>query len=216
LNGSKTNIIIDLTKPLDTSFIPYKHGSYSDPPFELSEWSTIRNDGFRVSRISLGSQSGTHIDAPAHFMEEGIALDALPPERFMGRFFLVNLTHAPSLAEVLISLTAYGKEDILFLRTAENQPAILPREAVRQMLSLPPVLLALSGDIVIEHSDPLEFHRMVALSAKFLVEDLDEKAAHRIAGHGEMFVFPLRIHGASGSPCRVLVRMPSGRSTEDF
>jgi len=216
LNGSKENIIIDLTKPLDISFIPYSHGSYSDPPFELSEWSTIRNDGFRVSRISLGSQSGTHIDAPAHLMEEGMALDALPPQRFMGRFFLVNLTHAPSLPEVLMSLAAYGKEDILFLRTPENQLAILPCEAVRQMLSLPPVLLALSGDIVIEHSDPLEFHRMVALSGKFLVEELDETAAHRIAGHGEMFIFPLRLLGVSGSPCRVLVRMPSGRSTKDF
>ncbi len=210
MNGSKKNIIIDLTKPLDPSFIPYSHGSYSDPPFEISEWSTVRNDGFRVSRISLGSQSGTHIDAPAHFMEDGIALDALPPERFMGRFFLVNLTRAPSLSEVLISLTAYREEDILFLSTPENQSAILTREAVRRILSLPPFLLALSGDILIESSDPLEFHRMVARSAKFLVEGLDEKAAHRIAGHGEMFIFPLRLLGVSGSPCRVLVRMPSG------
>jgi len=210
LNGRKKYTIIDLTKPLDTSFIPYAHGSYSDPPFELSEWSTIRKDGFRVSRISLGSQSGTHIDAPAHFMEDGIALDALPPERFMGRFFQVNLTPAPSLSEVSKSLATYGKEEILFLRTPESQSSILTREAVQQILSLPPVLLALSGDIVIEHSDPLDFHRMVARSAKFLVEDLDESAAHRTVGHGEMFVFPLRILGASGSPCRVLVRMPDG------
>jgi len=216
LNGSKQNIIIDLTKPLDTSFIPYSHGSYSDPPFELSEWSTVRNDGFRVSRISLGSQCGTHIDAPAHFMEEGITLDALPPQRFMGRFFLVNLTPAPSLSEVLMSLAPYRKEDILFLRTPENQKAVLPREAVRQMLALPPVLLTLSGSIVIEHCDPLEFHRMVARAAKFLVEDLDQNAAHRTAGHGEMFIFPLRIIGVSGSPCRVLVRMPGGRSTKSI
>lgn len=210
LNGSKNNVIIDLTKPLDTSFIPYSYGSYSDPPFELSEWSTVRRDGFRVSRMSLGSQSGTHIDAPAHFMENGVVLDALPPGRFLGRFFLMNVALAPSLSEVLMSLAGYTTEDILFLRTPENQSATLSREAVRRILLLPPVVLALSGDIVIEHSDPLEFHRMVAGSAKFLVEDLDEKAAHRITGNSEMFIFPLRVVGASGSPCRVLVRMPEG------
>ncbi|MRR16918.1 MAG: hypothetical protein EG826_10725 [Deltaproteobacteria bacterium] len=208
MNGRNKDIIIDLTKALDTSFIPYSRGTYSDPPLEISEWSTIRGDGFRVSRIALGSQSGTHIDAPAHFMEGGIVLDALPPDRFMGRFFPVNLTPAPSLSEISMSLAAYGGEDILFLRTPKNQSTRLPREAVMRILSLPADVLALSGHIVIEPSDPLEFHRMVARSAKFLVEDLDEEAAHRAAGHGEMFIFPLRVLGVSGAPCRVLVRMP--------
>lgn len=216
MNGSKKNIIIDLTKALDTSFIPYSCGTYSDPPLEISDWSTIGRDGFRVSRISLGSQSGTHIDAPAHFMESGIVLDALPPDRFMGPFFTVNLMPAPSLSEISMSLAAYGEEDILFLRTPENQSSTLSPEAARSILSLPAAVLVLSGHIVIEHSDPLEFHRMVARQAKFLVEDLDEKAAHRAAGEGEMFIFPLRVLGVSGAPCRVLIRMPGGESTNNF
>lgn len=208
MSGSKKEIIIDLTKPLDTHFMPYSQGDYSDPPLEISEWSSVRRDGFQVSRISLGTQSGTHIDAPVHFLEGAGRMETLSSDRFMGRYFLLNLKPRATLADILVSLTAYGEEEILFLRTPENQCAMLPREAVQQILLLPPVLLVISGGIVIEHSDHLEFNRMVAESDKFLVEDLDEKAAWRITGSGELFVFPLRLIGVSGSPCRVLIRMP--------
>ena len=213
MSGNKRNTIIDLTKSLDTSFIPYSTGKYADPTLEFAEWSSIAKEGFRVTRLSLGTQSGTHIDAPSHFLEDGADLDALSPDRLMGNYFLLNLPCAPSLADVSESLKAYREERILLLRTPENRPAKFSREAMQLILSLPPTLLVLTGVIALEEGEPFAFQRLVAAAAKFLVEDLDQKEAHRISGMGEIFVFPLRLIGVSGSPCRVIVRVQETKTT---
>ena len=73
-------------------------------------------------------------------------------------------------------------------------------------LTKPPQLRVLSGEIEIEHFRSLEFHRLVARAGKFLMEGLDQHAAHLVAGCGEMFALPLRLTGVSGSPCRVILR----------
>jgi arylformamidase len=208
LSWNKRNTIVDLTKSLDTSFIPYSTGKYTDPPLAFTEWSSIAEEGFRVTRLSLGTQSGTHIDAPAHFLEGGASLETLSPDHLIGNYFLLNLPCAASLSDVAESLKAYRKEKILLLKTPENQSTKLSRKAMQIILSLPPALLVLSGQIEVEDADSFAFHRLVAEAAKYLVEDLEQKEAQKISGNGEIFVCPLRLVGVSGSPCRVLVRVP--------
>ncbi|MEE9936579.1 MAG: hypothetical protein K4445_12735, partial [Deltaproteobacteria bacterium] len=53
---------------------------------------------------------------------------------------------------------------------------------------------------------PFAFNRLVAGAGKFLAEDLDRRRAQDVPAEGEIFVFPLRLACASGSPCRVVVR----------
>jgi len=214
LGSSKRSTIIDLTKPLDASFIPYSTGNYIDPPLEFSDWSSISRDGFRVTRLSLGTQSGTHIDAPAHFLEDGARLEALLPDHLIGSYFLLSLPDAASFSDVVFLLKSYRAQKILFLRTPENQSAKLSGEAMKKVLSLPAVLLVLSGAIEIEDSEYFTFYRLVAGAAKFLVEDVDQRAAHTISGNGEIFVFPLKLIGVSGSPCRVMARIQKVKTDE--
>jgi len=208
LSGNKRNTIIDLTKSLGKSFIPYSTGIYTDPPLEFNEWSSLAEEGFRVTRLSLGTQSGTHIDAPAHFLEEGAKLEDLSPDQLIGNFFLINLPCVVSASDIAELLKTYHNEKILFLRTPETLFTALSGAAMQKILSLPPLLLVLAGAIEIQDTEPFTFNRLVAGAAKYLVEDLDEKEAQRISGHGEIFVGPLRLADASGSPCRVIVRVP--------
>ena len=58
--------ILDLTKSLDQNLSIYIEGAYSDPPLQIETWCTIHEQGYKVSRLSMGTQTGTHIDAPAH------------------------------------------------------------------------------------------------------------------------------------------------------
>jgi len=208
LTESKRNTIVDLTKPLNSSFVPYSTDRYIDPPLEFSDWSSLHREGFRVTQLSMGTQSGTHIDAPAHFLEDGALLEALSPDHLMGEYYLLNLPRAASLSDISELLKTYHDEKILFLRTPENSSAELSRETMQKILSMPPALLVLSGTIEIENSEPFTLHRLVARAAKFLVEDIDQKEANNLPAHGEIFVFPLRLIGVSGSPCRVIVRVP--------
>ena len=208
MTESKRNTIVDLTKPLNSSFIPYSTGKYTDPPLKFLDWSSLHREGFRVTQLSMGTQSGTHIDAPAHFLEDGALLEALSPDHLIGEYYLLNLPDAASLSDISELLKTYHDEKILFLRTPENSSSELSWEAMQKILSMPPALLVLAGIIKIENSEPFALHRLVAGAAKYLVEDLDQKEAHNLPAHGEIFVFPLRLIGVSGSPCRVIVRVP--------
>jgi kynurenine formamidase len=195
-----TFVFIDLTKSLDESFSPYSHGCYSDPPLEWAAWSTVGREGFRVDRLSLGTQSGTHIDAPAHFLKDGVCLDALGPEHFMGRYLLLDVPFGAGPPR------AYSGEDILFLRAPEKGRALLTPEEMGRLLALPPALWVAAGDVSVDDPEPFAFNRLVAGAGKFLAEDLDRRRAQDVPAEGEIFVFPLRLACASGSPCRVVVR----------
>ena len=204
MRTGKRNTIIDLTKPMDSLFVPFSSGLYSDPPLEISEWSTIQNEGFRVCRLSMGTQSGTHIDAPAHFLDDGVGLEALSPDEFIGDYFLLNLKVSVTLSDVTSMFTSYHGEKIIFLKTPVNQCAEVSLEALQKILSLPPVLLVLSGEVTVKGSAPFTFYRIIAESSKFLVEDLDQSKTDGLPDTGELYVFPLKLLGVSGSPCRVL------------
>lgn len=197
---------LDLTKPLDNNLDIYTSADYVDPPFECHDWAGITQQGFRVARLTLGTQTGTHIDAPAHFLDGGATLEALPVDRMMGRYMLLDLPAKASPGDLERPLRVYRDQTILFLQTPQNGPAVLTGPALERLIALPPTVWVLAGEIEVFESKPFEFHRMLARAGKFLVEDLDPKPAREVEPGGEIFVLPLRLTGTSGAPCRVVVR----------
>lgn len=58
-------------------------GAYpGDPPIEIEPHATHDGDGYRVTRLAMGSHSGTHIDAPNHLLPDGPTLDDYPVGTF--------------------------------------------------------------------------------------------------------------------------------------
>lgn len=78
--------LVDLSVPLDASTVVYP----GDPVPSFEAHSTIERDGYNLLRLSLGSQTGTHVDAPFHVDETGARLHELPLERFAGRAVLID------------------------------------------------------------------------------------------------------------------------------
>jgi arylformamidase len=202
----KTFTLIDLTRPLDDSISIYRAGDYYDPPFRCSEWSTLTEKGFCVSRVELGTQTGTHVDAPAHFVAGGMPLDSLPVERLMGPYFLLDLPRRCDRKTAEDRLAAYSREPILFLRTNLGEACQLTRDALEALIELPSEVWVLSGAAAIEKAPEFEFNRFLAKAGKFLIEDIDEAAAATVPQRGEIIALPLRLVGTSGAPCRVVVR----------
>lgn len=72
--------VLDITRKLDES-IPVYQG---DPRFSLEVWRSIDKDSFMLSKIRMGTHSGTHIDAPCHFIEGGKSVYELPIQTLVG------------------------------------------------------------------------------------------------------------------------------------
>jgi kynurenine formamidase len=202
--------ILDLTRVLDNTLPIYADGDYSDPPFKMETWCTIRDQGYRVARLSLGTQTGTHIDAPAHFSELGAELEALPPGALMGRYLWIDLHKAVEAAELGLEMVRCG-ERILFLTSSTRIETSISDEVLHALLALPCTVWLTVFGIRVPGRGPFYFHRVLAEAGRYLIEDVDEAAAARVRPGGELIALPLRLFGASGSPCRVLVRQPLSR-----
>src|SRR5512146_1460883 len=109
--------ILDLTRVLDQHLPIYTSPGYSDPPLQIETWCTVQQQGYAVSRLSMGTQTGTHIDAPAHFDSEGATLEALPLQALIGRYLWVDLCHVAE-ADLRELRSGYKGESILFLTSS--------------------------------------------------------------------------------------------------
>src|SRR6267143_6844873 len=80
--------IYDVSVPLSAATPTYP----GDPGIEITQWLTLaEGHAANVSLLHFGAHSGTHVDAPAHFIEGGAKVEALPLESLMGKAAVVEL-----------------------------------------------------------------------------------------------------------------------------
>jgi kynurenine formamidase len=78
--------LVDLSVPVGPATVVYP----GDPAPSLSTHSTVARDGFNLLDVHIGSQTGTHVDAPYHFEDDALRLDEVPLERFLGPAVVVD------------------------------------------------------------------------------------------------------------------------------
>jgi len=73
---------IDVSVPLYTGMAHWPDNPQVEIEFALS---LDRGDAANVSKLSMGAHTGTHMDAPLHFIKDGISIDQMPLTATMGR-----------------------------------------------------------------------------------------------------------------------------------
>lgn len=78
--------IIDLTHTISEKMpvYPGTEGPKLEVPYSYKEW------GFKETRLTMFSHTGTHMDAPAHLFEHRSTLDSMPIEQFTGKGLVIN------------------------------------------------------------------------------------------------------------------------------
>src|SRR5688500_332909 len=80
---------IDVTATLDPATTPVYEG---DAPMSFEFLKDMRKgDAFTLSKLSLGAHSGTHIDAPMHFIRDGAPVDRVPLELLIGPARVIDI-----------------------------------------------------------------------------------------------------------------------------
>lgn len=110
--------VVDLSHPVTSETQVYP----GDPVPHLEQHSTIDRDGFNLMTVSMGSQSGTHVDAPFHFDEDGIKIDEIPLGQFVGQAVIFDCGELSARQEITIEsldsqLDAIKGGDIAIFKT---------------------------------------------------------------------------------------------------
>ncbi len=85
LSGHET--IIDLSHPLTGHTPPFP----GDPPLTFTRLADVSKDEYALHQINGTAHTGTHLDAPAHFIEAGQTIDQFPASHWMGRAVLIDV-----------------------------------------------------------------------------------------------------------------------------
>lgn len=69
---------------------------YPGDPFpSFEKYATLEKDGVNLTRLTMGSHTGTHLDAPRHFIPDGIGIDQIPAEKLIGEAYVADLSQKP-------------------------------------------------------------------------------------------------------------------------
>jgi kynurenine formamidase len=82
--------VVDLSVPVgpDTQVYP------GDPTVRFTVHSTVAEHGFNLLQVEMGSQTGTHVDAPYHFEQDAAAIDQVPLATFVGPGVVADVSAA--------------------------------------------------------------------------------------------------------------------------
>lgn len=222
---------MDLSLPIRDGMPVYP----GDPPVSIRVASRHETHGYELRILSMGTHTGTHLDAPVHFVPGGPPLSDLPPEAFLGRAFVVQteiMPPQPDPAEWarlrLPPLPAgFSRGDILLLSTGwetragttacfDRIPRFVPGTG-RALVAAGVRILGLDLPTVREEGpDGAAMHRELLGAGILLVEGLVHlegllRAAGTCPFHFQ--ALPLPIEGGDGCPVRALAGpLPAGRS----
>lgn len=110
---------IDLSFPIREGMTTYP--SHWHPPVSVTRLARHGVEKRETRKLVLGTHSGTHVDAPLHFVKGGPAVDSFPPELMMGPAGLIDFMPAKARKE-------YGLAEI---RAALGRRKVMPRMLVR-------------------------------------------------------------------------------------
>ena len=211
--------VVDLSVPLDDRTPVYP----GDPPVRLTPAATIARDGYNLLAVRMGSQSGTHCDAPYHFREGGARVDALDLRLFAGPGVIVDVRGRPDRYPIAVPdlaphLDRVGPGTIVVLHTGrpDHDHPYLAADACRALLDRGVRTIGLDTPNVDETPDDWHpggtypCHHMIAEAGGVIVENLANLAAVDFPDPF-LSVLPLRLTGADGAPVRAVAMQLADR-----
>ena len=192
-----------------------------DPHIEIEQWAAIaRGDAANVSMLHFGAHTGTHVDAPAHFIEGAGRVDALPLDVLVGRARIIELADDVRVinADLIASLDLGGAPRVLFktrnsafwaniTEGFRTDFTYLAPDAARSLVEAGVRLVGVDYLSVEKfRAERFETHTILLSNNVVIVEGLDLRAV--TAGDYELICLPLRITGGSGdgAPARAILR----------
>ena len=209
--------IIDITVPLTTD-IPVWPGSrgIQITPVKKIEKGDSSND----SRVDFNLHTGTHIDAPRHFVQNGRTIEQLSLDIFVGSCFVVDMQDAADVTpENLSALNLPCDIKRLLIRTRNSELwgehtsefkkdfTAFTNEAAQWIVDKGIKLIGVDYLSVQRYSDGPETHQILLGADIVILEGLNLSNVQ--AGFYELICLPMKLVDTEAAPARVVLRRKS-------
>ena len=209
--------VTDLTHHLRSDMPVYP----GDPSPSFERYSTLRKNGVNLTKIIMGSHTGTHLDAPRHFIRDGISIDRIPPNKLIGEAYVADLSKKPigsgiTSKDLQRRLEArIVKDDIVVVYTGCSERwgeasivrdyTYLTEDAADYLVSKS--VRAVGIDFLsvekFKASEPVA-HKILLGNGIFVIESLSKALKQFVGKRILMICMPIKLQDGDGAPSRVV------------
>ena len=214
---------VDLTHELRNGMPIYP----GDPSPSFVSYATLEKNGVNLTKLTLGSHTGTHIDAPRHFILNGIGVDQIPPSKLIGEAYVADLSSKPigsgvtgrDLREHLEGEVAADDIVIVYTGCSEHWAeesirsnyTYLTGDAAEYLVSKK--IRALGIDFLsverFQAPDPVA-HKTLLGNGIFIMESLSRSTKQFVRKRILMICMPIKLQNGDGAPSRI-IGVPIGK-----
>ena len=192
-----------------------------DPSPSFESYSTLQKDGVSLTKITMGSHTGTHVDAPRHFIRDGIGIDRIPLNKLIGEAYVADLSKKPigggiTSKDLRRELeTEIASDDIVAIYTGCSEHwgdksinrdyTYLTEDAADYLVSKK--VRAVGIDFLsVEKFKATEHvvHKTLLGNGIFIVESLSNALNQFVGQRILMICMPIKLRDGDGAPSRVV------------
>lgn len=204
----------DITLPISAGMVTWP----GDPNVVLERVNKIEEGAnANVSKVAMSVHTGTHVDAPYHFLQEGKTVEALDLDILIGQTWVVELPEdcKTITAEVIEKAgIAAGTKRVLFKtrnsniwvrgeKTFQTDFVGIPLDGAQALVKLGLKLVGIDYLSISPYKNSRPTHEALLKAGLVVVEGLDLSRVP--AGCYQMVCLPLKLQGSDGAPTRVIL-----------
>jgi arylformamidase len=187
-----------------------------DTKYKSRKLKSIEQDGYEIHRLTLGNHTGTHVDAPAHFIAGGTTITELPLDILNGRARVVEIFDKEKVGLQEIQNLKLESDFRILLKTRNSSLWKNKKRFQKNYvyLTLDAAKYLAENDIKLIGFDYLSLekfgdlehpvHRYLLRNQVIILEGLNLSDVEE--GEYDMCCLPIKLAGLDGAPARVILR----------
>jgi len=199
---------LDVSVPIYAGMVHFP----DNPPIEIDTITHVeRGDVCTLSALRIGTHTGTHIDAPIHFLPGGTGAEEVPLVNLVGPARVIEIKDSDAVKAEELRVHNLGVRERLLFKTSNSERCWETSEFVHDFISIAEdaasylaSLNTLAVGIDYLSAGSPETHRALLNAGVVIIEGLNLKGISQ--GRYELLCLPLKILGGDGAPARVLLK----------
>jgi arylformamidase len=204
---------IDITITLRSGLVTWP----GDPEIKIARVLDLeKGDAANVSKLDMGAHTGTHMDAPLHFLRNGKSLEELPLSAAMGPARVIEINDPEAIKPEEIMPHALEKNERILFKTKNSQRDWTQAPFMEDFVHISTA----AGRFLVEcgiqtvgvdylsvagyKKNEAELHRLLLGAGIWIIEGLNLSQVQ--AGRYELICLPIKIANSDGAPARALLR----------